>query len=145
MVITDYSFPTQAITYDPANFYVVGHLEGATFPNPAVGIYYYDGPAPYIYVILNNGIGVQVPKGYAWVTYKSGPQSQCTTVDTRLAAQSVMFTEPGKYTIVLVAGFLTPDEASAAGKPVNTGYAVINDLSGLSVNLGQVSIEVVKV
>ena len=85
------------------NFSVTGQVVNGNVVNPAVGLYFFDGPSNYINIVTPNGT-TQLNKGTIEVAYITGTEPPGTTITLQAG---VILPAPGTYTLQLVAGYLT--------------------------------------
>jgi len=85
------------------NFSVTGQVVNGNVVNPAVGLYFFDGPSNYINIVTPNGT-TQLNKGMIEVAYIDGTEPPGTTITLQAG---VILPAPGTYTLQLVAGYLT--------------------------------------
>jgi hypothetical protein len=115
VVIVDASHPTSVNVNKEFAWYVVGHVEVASITNPGVAYAYHDGPADNIVLVKTDGSEVTLPKGYAAVIYYKATKDPCTNIDSRNVLRGAKFPAAGTYTIWLLSGYVSADEA-AMGK-----------------------------
>ncbi|MGB9672335.1 MAG: hypothetical protein ACPLZY_04235 [Candidatus Norongarragalinales archaeon] len=78
--------------------------------------WYVVGPAASIVLVRQDGSEVSLPKTYAETIYYKDTKSPCTDVDSRAIFRGAKFPAAGTYTIWLLSGYLSADEA-AMGLP----------------------------
>ncbi len=116
VLIKEASHPTSVNVNQEFAWYVVGHVTDADVTNPGVVYWYRDGPAASIVLVKQDGSEVSLPKTYGQVIYYKATKSPCTDVDSRAIFRGAKFPAAGTYTIWLLSGYLSADEA-AMGLP----------------------------
>jgi len=124
-IIVDYDHPGEVNVNEEVSWYVVGEVRDGVVRNPGVGLYYKDGPADKIIIVEKDGKKVEVPKDYARIYYFKGDRDPGTRIDSRNAFRGVIYPEAGTYTIWLVSGYVSEDEA-AMGLPIGYGCYVLS-------------------
>jgi hypothetical protein len=112
VVITDASHPTSTDVNKECPWYVVGHVENAPVTNPGVGYLYKDGPADKIIIVNKDGSEDTLSKGYCLAIYYKATKDPCTNIDSRALERGVKFPAAGTYTIWLISGYVSADEAA---------------------------------
>jgi hypothetical protein len=137
--VKDASHPTSVTVNQEFSWYLVGEVRDGTVRNPAIGYYYYNGPADRIRLVKNDGSAVDLPKGYAAVLLKKGDQPVGTTIDSRDVFRGAVYPAAGTYTIYLCAGALSDDEAAASVASVMDLYehvtSHVSSLTGLPLSI----------
>jgi hypothetical protein len=126
VVITDASHPTSVNVNQEFSWYVVGHVENAQVANPGVAYAYVDGPAANIVLVTTLGSGVNLPKGYAQIIYINETKNPCTNIDSRLLFRGAKFPAAGTYTIWLLSGYLSANEAAMGKLSLGGLYELIS-------------------
>lgn len=129
VLIREAAHPNRVDVNVEFQWYVVGHVYDGEVPYPAVGYVYVDGPADSITIVEVGGGELRLPKGYAAVMYYRTTKGPCEGVDSRLAFRGAKVPAPGTYSIKLVSGYLSPEEAASGARVAGELYALI--VSGL--------------
>ena len=112
--VKDASHPTSVAVNQEFSWYLVGEVRDGTVRNPAIGYYYYNGPADRIRLVRKDGSAVDLPKGSVAVLLKKGDQPAGTTIDSRDVLRGAVYPVAGTYTIVLCAGAVSDEEAAVS-------------------------------
>jgi hypothetical protein len=112
VIIVDASHPTSVNVNQEFPWYVVGHVENAQVTNPGVAYAYVDGPAGNVVLVKNDGSEVRLALGYAQIIYYKATKDPCTNIDSRYIFRGAKFPNAGTYTIWLLSGYLSTDEAA---------------------------------
>ena len=120
VLITDASHPTSVNVDEEFSWHVVGHVEDAMVHNPGVAYVYVDGPADSITLVGADGTRDILEKGMVQIIYFHADKDPCTNVDSRDVYRGAIFPAEGTYTIWLLSGYLTEEEA-VAGLPALAG------------------------
>ena len=121
-VIVDASHPSEVTVNEEASWYVVGEVRDGYVHNPAVALWYRDGPADSITVTDRLGNRYPLARGEAaWLAVK-GDAAPGARVDSRNFYRGAIYPQAGTYTIWLVSGYIT-DEELAMGLSVNVTMA----------------------
>jgi len=120
VLIADASHPSRVTVNEEFSWYVVGHVEDALVHNPGVAYVYLDGPANSITLVGADGSRDTLEKGTFMTIYYHADKDPCTNVDSRDVYRGAIFPAEGTYTIWLLSGYLSEDEA-AAGLPTLAG------------------------
>jgi hypothetical protein len=120
--VKDASHPTSVTVNQEFSWYLVGEVRDGTVRNPAIGYYYYNGPADKIKLVKKDGTTLDLARGYVAILLKKGDQPVGTTIDSRDAFRGAVYPFAGTYTIYLCAGALSDDEAAASAASVMDLY-----------------------
>lgn len=122
VLIKEAKHPTSVNVNVEFEWYVVGHVEDGVVHNPGVAYVYVDGPASNIVLVKTDGSEINLPKGNALILYYHADKDVCTDIDSRNVFKGAKFPNAGTYTIWLLSGYLTEDEA-AMGRATFAGLS----------------------
>ena len=113
VVIAEASHPSSVDVNKEFSWHVVGHVENGVVRNPGIAYAYVDGPANAITLVGTDGSRETLEKGKFISLYYHADKDPCTNIDSREVYRGAIFPVAGNYTVWLLSGYLSEEEAAA--------------------------------